>query len=154
MTEEAVRRPPWHREPLVWLVIAFPLAAVLGGFATLYLAIRSWDGLVIDDYYKKGLEINKVLARDEQARRAGYTASVVVDDGSVTVRLAGTPGSALPPILRVSFIHATRAGLDRSLEIPRGADGTYRAPLGPLPAGHWHVHLETDDWRLIEQVFR
>jgi hypothetical protein len=154
MTDEAARHVPWHREPLVWLVIAFPLAAVLGGFVTLYLAIRSWDGLVVDDYYKKGLEINKVLARDEQARQAGYSAELEVDDSSVTIRLASDRGSPLPLLLQVSFIHATRAGQDRTLEIPLAGDGTYHAPLGLLPAGHWHVHLETPEWRVIEQVYR
>jgi uncharacterized protein len=154
MTENTERQLPWHREPLVWLVIAFPLAAVIGGFATLYLAIRSWDGLVVDDYYKKGLEINKVLARDELAQQSGYTASVAVDDATVTVRLGSTQGHALPPIIKVSFIHATRAGLDRQLEIPQTSAGVYLAPLGSLPRGHWHVHIETTDWRLIDQVVR
>ena len=154
MTDDTARPLPWHREPLVWLVIAFPLAAVLGGFATLYLAIRSWDGLVVDDYYKKGLEINKVLARDETALQSGYTASVTVDDDTVTVRLGSTQGKALPPRIKVSFIHATRAGLDRQLEIPQTSAGVYLAPLGTLPAGHWHVHIETDDWRLIDQIVR
>lgn len=154
MTDEAVRHVPWHREPLVWLVIAFPLAAVLGGFATLYLAMRSWDGLVVDDYYKKGLEINKVLARDEQARQAGYSAELAVDDSSVTIRLASDRGSPLPPLLQVSFIHATRAGSDRTLEIPLAGDGTYHAAIGALPEGHWHVHLETPEWRMVEQIYR
>ena len=98
MTDNTGRHPPWHREPLVWLVIAFPLAAVIGGFATLYLAIRSWDGLVVDDYYKKGLEINKVLARDELAQQSGYTASVAVDDATVTVRLGSAQGKPLPSV--------------------------------------------------------
>ena len=154
MTENTARPVPWHREPMVWLVIAFPLAAVIGGFATLYLAIRSWDGLVVDDYYKKGLEINKVQARDETAQQSGYTASVSVDDATVTVRLGSTQGKALPPIIKVSFIHATRAGLDRQLEIPQTSAGVYLAPLGELPPGHWHVHIETDDWRLIDQIVR
>ena len=154
MKEDTGARPPWYREPLVWLVIAFPLAAVVGGFATLYLAIRSWDGLVVDDYYKQGLEINKLLARDELAQQAGYTASVAVADGQVTVHLASTHGSPLPPIIKVSFIHATRAGLDKTLEIPQTGGGVYVAPVGALPAGHWHVHIEAAEWRLIEQLVR
>jgi len=154
MTDNTARPLPWHREPLVWLVIAFPLAAVLGGFATLYLAIRSWDGLVVDDYYKKGLEINKVLARDETALQSGYTASVTVDDDTVTVRLTSTQGKALPPLIKVSFFHATRAGLNRQLEIPQTSAGVYLAPLGALPPGRWHVHIETSDWRLIDQIVR
>ena len=154
MIEDSTPRPPWHREPLVWLVIAFPLAAVIGGFATLYLAVRSWDGLVVDDYYKKGLEINKVLARDEVAVQGGYEATVAVEHDTVTVQLSSTRSAALPPVVKVSFIHATRAGLDRQLEIPTTGAGRYTAPIGDLPPGHWHVHIETAEWRLIEQIQR
>jgi len=32
-------KPPWYREPLVWLVIFFPAIAVMGGLITIYLAI-------------------------------------------------------------------------------------------------------------------
>ncbi|TAK53620.1 MAG: hypothetical protein EPO25_09960 [Gammaproteobacteria bacterium] len=37
---------PWYREPMVWLVIAIPFAAVIGGLVTLGLAIRGGDALV------------------------------------------------------------------------------------------------------------
>ncbi|HMM77068.1 MAG TPA: FixH family protein [Gammaproteobacteria bacterium] len=154
MNESGHRPQPWHREPLVWLVIAFPLAAVIGGIATLLLAIHSWDGLVVDDYYKKGLEINKVIARDDAAIAAGFEAKVLLDPDRVTIVLASTHGAALPAGLKVSFIHATRAGLDRSLDLPRDGDGHYSAPMSALPPGHWHVHIETPEWRIIEQIRR
>ena len=154
MNEAPQRKLPWHREPFVWLVIAFPLAAVIGGMATLYLAIASWDGLVVDDYYKQGLEINKVLARDEEAQTEGFAAGLTVDPDRVTVRLTNARGKSLPASLKVSFIHATRAGFDRELDLPLNADGVYSAPLGALPPGHWHVHIETPEWRLIEQIQR
>lgn len=154
MNEQIDRKIPWHREPLVWLVIAFPLAAVLGGFATLMLAVRSWDGLVVDDYYKKGLEINKVIARDDAAVASGYSATLLVDPDRVTVKLANAQGKSLPAGIKVSFIHATRAGLDRELDLPRGGDDHYVAPMGVLPPGHWHVHIETPEWRITEQIQR
>ncbi len=154
MNQQTEIKLPWHREPLVWLLIAFPLAAVIGGIATLILAIRSWDGLVVDDYYKQGLEINKVLARDDAAAAAGYHAELFLDPDRVTVKLTSTRGAALPSGLKLSFIHATRAGLDRSLDVPRDGDGHYSAPLGALPPGHWHIHIETPEWRIVEQIWR
>ncbi len=63
-------------------------------------------------------------------------------------------GKPLPSVIKVSFIHATRAGLDRQLEIPQTGAGVYRAPVASLPPGHWHVHIETSDWRLIDQIVR
>jgi len=45
----------------VWLVIAGPAIVVVAGFITLYLAISRPDPLVTEDYYRKGIEINKTL---------------------------------------------------------------------------------------------
>jgi hypothetical protein len=30
---------PWHREPMVWLMLAIPALTVVGGFVTLWLAM-------------------------------------------------------------------------------------------------------------------
>ncbi len=54
-------RSVWYREPYVWLLIAIPACAVVAGFVTLALAIATDDGLVVDDYYWQGKQINRVL---------------------------------------------------------------------------------------------
>jgi uncharacterized protein len=51
---------PWWRFGYVWLIIAGPLVVVIACFITLYLAISRPDPAV-DDYYRKGIEINKTL---------------------------------------------------------------------------------------------
>ena len=40
---------PWYREPWPWVIIAIPLAAVIMGMTTLYLAISNPDYLVVDE---------------------------------------------------------------------------------------------------------
>ncbi|MGB7815138.1 MAG: FixH family protein [Methylotenera sp.] len=50
----------WWQYGYVWLIIAGPLLVVIASFITLYLAISRPDA-VIDDYYRKGMEINKTL---------------------------------------------------------------------------------------------
>ena len=64
----------WKREPLVWMLIAIPLSAVIMGVVMITLAIQSYSGLVVDDYYKKGKQINRVLARDKFAYELGLAA--------------------------------------------------------------------------------
>ena len=66
-TAPAAPAPPWWRYGHVWLVIAGPAIVVVAGFITLALALRSPDPLVAQDYYRKGIEINKTLA-DESAK--------------------------------------------------------------------------------------
>ena len=67
---------PWYREPLVWMVVAIPAAAVIAGAVLLVLANATWDGLVADDYYERGMQINRSLARDAEATRLGLEAVI------------------------------------------------------------------------------
>lgn len=53
---------PWWTHGHVWLIIAGPAIVVVAGIATLVLALRTPDPLVTEDYYRKGIEINKTLA--------------------------------------------------------------------------------------------
>lgn len=140
----------WYREPLVWLLISFPLTAVIAGFFTLYLAIISKDGLVVDDYYQKGKEINMSLARDRAAAQQGLHASVALDatKQEVVVQLMANKAQLVPNELSVRWLHATRAGFDRTQALVRSADGSYRSAFPDLAPGHWYVQIEADDWRL------
>lgn len=145
------REHRWYREPMVWLLIALPLTAVIGSFVSLALAIRSDDGLVVDDYYRQGKLINRVLARDQAAARYGLASEVEVDAERriARVRLTATQAVNLPAQLRLRLMHATRGGLDRDIEASRTPDGSYQGLLPALAPGHWHAQLEANDWRLV-----
>ncbi len=56
----------WWKSWPMWFVIGGPLVVVIASFITLYLAIRTPDP-VIDDYYRKGAEINKTLDAERDA---------------------------------------------------------------------------------------
>ena len=55
---------PWWKFGHVWMILAGPLVVVVAGFVTLYLAVRSPDPVVSEDYYRKGMELNKTLEAD------------------------------------------------------------------------------------------
>ena len=59
---------PWWRFGHVWLVLAGPLVVIVAGFVTLWLAIRSPDPVVAEDYYRRGLNINRTLESGDRAR--------------------------------------------------------------------------------------
>jgi uncharacterized protein len=143
-------KSPWYREPFVWLLISIPATAVLGGVVTLALAIATNDGLVVDDYYWHGKQINRVLSRDRAAARQGISVDVLLnyEDRVVTVYLSARVVT-LPSTLRLSLLHATRSGQDRALELSRSADGSYFGPLPALVPGHWYVQFEGHDWRVV-----
>jgi hypothetical protein len=135
----------------MWLVVFAPLAAVVGGFVTLFLAIMSDDGLVVDDYYRQGKEINRVLARDEAATRRGLSAELRLDTEERLVEVA-LRGPSSPRRLELRLMHATRAGHDRTLLLTRSPDGLYRAALPELALGYWNVQIAAEDWRLVGRM--
>ena len=155
MTSRATTSPgrppkPWYREPWPWFLIAGPAIVVVAGIATAFIALSTDDGLVADDYYKRGLLINKQLERSGrgQAMKLGAVARFGAD-GALRVEVTGfaEPAEA-PPSLRLKLAHSTRAGHDRAITLQRGVDGAYGGTLEPLPAGRWLVTVETDAWRL------
>lgn len=141
---------PWYREPWPWLLIAGPAAVLVAGAATIWIAFASADGLVAEDYYKEGLAINKVLAREEAARQKGISASVVLKEGSIEVLLEGDK----PQALFAHLAHATRAGNDLRLRLAPAAAGTYAAALPPLPPGRWRIVIEDPrgTWRIAKEA--
>ena len=56
--------PPWWRHGHVWLIISGPAAVVVAGLITAWIAVASPDPVVADDYYRRGLDINKTKARE------------------------------------------------------------------------------------------
>jgi hypothetical protein len=138
---------PWYRQPWPWLLIAGPAIVVVAAFVTAYLAWSTYDGVVAEDYYKRGLLINKSLERDARARAWGLGAIVRIDaGGAVRVDLSGSVPPT--PALTLRLAHATRAGMDRQAVLTQGSDGAWRGRLAPPPAGRWLVSVETDAWRL------
>lgn len=145
---EAAR--PWYRERWPWVLFAIPALAVVAGLVTLWLAVASDDGVIADDYYRRGLLINQQLDRVGRAETMGLGAVLdVTATGAMRLRLVGPEGAVTEPAqLRVRFAHATRAGLDRAAVLTREPDGGYVATIVPLPPGRWLVSVETDEWRL------
>ncbi len=52
---------PWWKYGHVWLIIAGPAIVVVAGFFTLWLAVQGADPVIAEDYYQRGLDINKTL---------------------------------------------------------------------------------------------
>lgn len=145
---------PWYREPWPWLLMLGPFVVVVAGIYTAYLAIHSADGLVEEDYYKKGLAVNQTIARSDNAKAMGLTAGIRVVSDGMTVRLTGTgAGFTPPPALVVTLSHPTRAGLDQTQPFRKEGD-VYAGKLRLAASGHWLVLIEDEakTWRLMGNV--
>ena len=157
ITPSSTRPSPWYREPLAWMVFAIPAAAVIAGAVMLVLANATWDGLVADDYYQRGMQINRALARDAEAARLGLEAVVSFPAlGVVEARLSSADGdapAAAGPQLDLRFARAGRAGADAEVSMLRDTGGTWRGALPALPPGKWYAELGNERWRLAGVVW-
>ncbi len=145
---------PWYREPWPWILAAGPFIVVIAGFYTAWLAVKSDDGLVTDDYYRKGLAVNQTIARSAEAAKMGLVAGVRIAGDTLSVRLQASDNHfVMPPTLAVTISHPTRAGLDQ-FRVLAGKGDVYSGEVRLPAAGHWLVLLEDErkTWRLMGNV--
>ena len=94
-TQTATRRNgaassgPWWKFGLVWMVFGGPALVVLASFSTLYLAITRPDPVMDENYYQKGLDINKTLRAD--ALRAANNRNMAPAETARNHAATGTP---------------------------------------------------------------
>lgn len=141
---------PWYKEPWPWILMVGPVVVIIAGILTAWLAIKSNDGLVEDDYYKEGLAVNQRLKRDHKAGDLGLHADVTVAGLDLRIRLTANDTSPFPPILTARFIHPTRSGQDQTVILQAEGAGQYGGKLAATISGRWIITLEEPSgaWRL------
>ena len=140
---------PWYRHRWPWLLISGPAAVLLAGAVTTWIAFASADGLVAEDYYKQGMALNRLIAREERARELGISLEAELGASTISIQLRGSA----PEALFVHLAHATRAGHDQRLRLVPTQPGLYQAELPELPAGRWHIVVEDPraTWRIVKE---
>ena len=152
---------PWFREPWPWLLMSGPAVVVVAGLVTAVLAVRTQDGLVVDDYYKQGLAVNSDISRDLAAKVAGYRADATIDfaSGRTVLTMSHAPSEAKN--MRLTFSRAASSGNDRHILLQRSsqqlAENTFTGTLeaaAHLQPGKWYVLLDDDShtWRLVTNM--
>lgn len=139
---------PWYRQGWPWFLIALPATAVVAGIATLVIAAKTFDGMVVDDYYKEGRAIVQTIGRVEHARELGLRAALSIRSEAIHVELTATEPGSLPSSIRLTVAHPTRGGLDQELVV-EGRSGVYEAALAPLSTS-WLFVIEDEarSWRM------
>lgn len=140
---------PWYRQPWPWFLIGLPASAVIAGGVTLWLAISTSDGLVVDDYYKQGLAVHQAMERSQRAVDLGLQAQMRLQASGFEIDLTGRAPGAVPERIRVTFSHPTRGGLDQSIVL-EGSQGRFSGTYRELLAGRWDIQIEDEArlWRM------
>ncbi len=139
---------PWYKQFWPWFLIALPLTSVIVGVVFLMLALHNPDDLVVDDYYRQGLAINRTIDRERRAVQLGLHGELTYDPhtGLARVRLSGID------IRRVELrlVHPSRARFDIQGELHQDISGGLSGTIGFPRAADWRVLVEPADgaWRL------
>lgn len=157
----------WYKQFWPWFLIFLPTAAVAASIATLVLAIQNQDSLVVDDYYKEAMQINRNLSKVEYAKKMGILADLSINDGTLLLHLSAQDNSLnLAPVLNVFFNHSTQASKDFSSRLIQETELTennkvmlvYSSEINEaankLKKGSWYVRLEPIDqaWQLKGKI--
>ncbi len=163
--DEIAVRPPW-REPYVWMVAGIPVLAICVGLVMLTLARNGADSLVDDNYYKRGVEINKDTAARQRALQLHLALFVTQQDGGVCAHLQGDALPAQELAMNLRFAHVARRELDFGIALEADAAGrcaggatdsglqsrSYWAHGATIPRGQWSASLAAQDWRLARRL--
>jgi len=128
---------PWYRQFWPWFLIALPASVVVAGIGMVVIAFRSPVSLVVDDYYKEGLAINRDLSSRTYAESLNLNASIRLQPGLLQVDLnqAGSENLAL------RLIHSTDSSLDRKFSLIRQGDRRFSAEIQSL-SGRYRLELQ------------
>ncbi len=143
---------PWYREPWPWLLMSGPFIVVIASLVSAWIAVKSNDGLVTEDYYKEGLIAGETLTRSKRAEELGIAARMRLTDEQISIQLSAQT-SSLPAALRVTLSHPTRAGIDQKSLLRKTGDA-YVGKLNLPASGHWLVLVEDEarTWRVMGSV--
>ncbi len=142
---------PWYKHPHVWLLITFPVLAIIGGMHMLYLAATSTDSLVSDNYYKEGnnININQRLQLEKAAVTKGITGQVFLGEDQKSIRVLVNQKDL--GALKLKLVHPTMDGLDQETILNSTAGPMYTGTLKhTLQQGNWYVELSDSNktWSL------
>ena len=143
---------PWYRQFWPWFLISLPATVVVAGFVTLYIAHKHSDDLVVDEYYKDGLGINRQLEKKQRASELGISATLAFtqteSQHSVVVWIDGDYGQG---DLKLSLSHPLEADRDFVIALQEVESGVYSGALDSTVATRWHWILDfvgSTTWRL------
>ncbi len=141
---------PWYRQFWPWFIISIPALTIVAAMITITIAVKTDDGLVVDDYYKEGLAINEDKQLVKNAAALEISARLSLDEnGMIRAQLPENVSSL--PFLMLTLIHPGDASKDLALPLANVGNAlfTSKDPLTGTEV-NWHVAITPPDtdWKL------
>jgi hypothetical protein len=144
----------WH--PELFLVLALPVATLLGGFATLRLAQGDLSADGAAEGVRRTAQVQVAeLDADLAAARRRLRAELVVERAAGGVRVRVDDAQATRAGLRLEFLHPLHARRDQVANL-QSRGGDWFAAMAPDTGSRWRVVLSDPArrWRLVGTLER
>ncbi len=150
----------FYQEPIVLMMLAILGASFIMGIVILTSAIRTADGVVVDNFYKDGRSHYMRLEEDIRANELNLNALARSQDQQILLQLTGDL-EELPDQLWLKFISRTNQRFDYFVTLDRQEGNLYQGQLTQeLTHPQWLVQLQPKDednegflWRLHAEIF-
>jgi len=148
-----MEQTPWYRQFWPWLLILLPGSVVVAAFITLFIAINHDDSMVLDDYYKEGLAINRELALDQFALEQAMSGLLSYQPDTQQITITLNELAEPTRFLELKLAHPTDAVRDQTLRLMIDGAGHYIGRAEQPLNGRWYVQLSDavdapPQWRL------
>ena len=147
---------PWYKQFWPWFLIGLLLSSIAVSTSFAVMSVKSFDGMVVqEDYYEEGKAINRVFAKQDQARQLHLSADLRIDPltSDIVVDLAG---DVRPDVLYLDLIFPTEDNHDQSFVLEHVRDGRYITQGPDNLRYRWYLTLQPAlqdaDWRLTGEA--
>jgi hypothetical protein len=145
----------WYKQFWPWFLIALPGSVVIASVVTIIIAVQNPDSIVIDDYYKAGLAINRNLSREQLAIDLDIKSALQFNNDNKQVRIIIEAGEhARPQTLQLKLMHPTLPDKDQSITLERSDSLSYSGKIDSVTPGVWNVVIESasPSWRIQRRI--
>ncbi|MFB9865918.1 FixH family protein [Vreelandella sulfidaeris] len=149
---------PWYKQFWPWFLIGLLLSSIVVSTSFAVMSVKSFDGMVVqEDYYEHGKAINRVFAKQDEARQLHLSADLRIDPLTSDI-VVDLTGDTHPETLYLDLIFPTEDNRDQSFVLEHVRDGRY-VTQGPDNLRYrWYLTLQPSlqdaDWRLTgEAIF-
>ena len=145
---------PWYRQFWPWFLIVLPGTVVVAGIITIWIALRQDIGMVHENYYQEGLDINAVLQQTEIAARYNVDVNILFSqqDQQVTIFLSGETNA--PESLTLLLSAPFKPEDDHKIILAAQNSKLFSGPIRKPLKGRYYLSIvpNNNEWRLTEEV--
>lgn len=129
------------RKFLLW-VVAFFGVIIAVNVVFISLALKSNSGVVTESPYERGLAYDKTIARAEEQKKLGWTATLDVEGDRMRVTLKDKEGKGIDgKSVTVRMMRPVQQGHDFDVVLEGAGNGTYAGTFRLPLKGAWNAHI-------------